>query len=261
MIQGDLRIYNMLWKYPYYIRFIKNPTEEMKEIACYKNPYLIRFIKDKTERIQLFSVQQRLLPDVIAYIKNPSIDVQKAAIDQFSHAIIHIKNPTEEIKEYALERNYYLVMSNVMLEDKDRNKEFIIKKLAYDPSIIHQMKDAEIDEDILMELSLRNPSYVVGKDWWSKSKDVKKFVLTDDMIIAIAKKDAKLLNAYNIPLSAQEKLWDINPKMFVNFHVKEEIIAEHYAEVDTEELARAFFSQTKDTDIKVYLSLAFGLIY
>ena len=61
--------------------------------------YAIRYIKDPTEEMKLEAVKEESW--AIKYIENPSEEVQLLAVKKNGYLIIHIKNPTEKVKELA----------------------------------------------------------------------------------------------------------------------------------------------------------------
>ena len=50
---------NLIMKYPFIIRNIDNPTEEMKLLAVKNNGYAIKYINDPTEEMKIISYQNR----------------------------------------------------------------------------------------------------------------------------------------------------------------------------------------------------------
>ena len=65
-------------KYPFYIQFIKNPSEKVQLTAVKQNGSTIYYIKNPSEKVQLEAVKQD--GSLIYLIKNPSENVIRTAI-------------------------------------------------------------------------------------------------------------------------------------------------------------------------------------
>jgi hypothetical protein len=85
------------------IRFIKDPSEEMKLEAVRQDGSAIRIIKNPSERVQLEAVKRNGL--AIQYIENPSEAVQLAAVRQDGYAIRCIEYPSERVQLEAVRQD------------------------------------------------------------------------------------------------------------------------------------------------------------
>ena len=88
---------------PYYLRFMKNPPEEVQLFALNQNPHAIEFIKNPSEKVQLAAVNRN--PYEIRHIDNPSEALQLAAVKKDGNAIKFIKNPSEEVQLAAVNQD------------------------------------------------------------------------------------------------------------------------------------------------------------
>ena len=73
--------------------------KELKKIYFYlikNNPCVIRFIENPTEEMKWLAIKQD--ERVIQFIKNPTEEMKWLAIKQNGEALQFIKNPTDEIR-------------------------------------------------------------------------------------------------------------------------------------------------------------------
>lgn len=70
-------IINILKNDGYDIKYIKNPTEEMKLTAVKEDPYAIKYIDNPSEEVQILAVMEE--ESVIRYIKKPTDKVKELA--------------------------------------------------------------------------------------------------------------------------------------------------------------------------------------
>ena len=67
---------------PFNIKFFKNPSMLLQEIAVTLNPETIKNINNPSEAVQIIAVSQNGY--LLKYIENPSIEVQTAALINYS---------------------------------------------------------------------------------------------------------------------------------------------------------------------------------
>lgn len=96
-----------IYRDPWNIRFIKNKTEELQQIAVKEDAYVIEYIKKTFESVQLIAVN--INGHLIKFIKNPSETVQLAAIKQTPIAIRYIKTPCEAAQIEAVIQYPYMI--------------------------------------------------------------------------------------------------------------------------------------------------------
>ena len=89
------------------IKFIKNPSEEMKLEAVKQDGWAIKFIKNPSEAVQMAAVKQ--YGCAIKFIKNPSEEMKLEAVKQDGYAIRYIKNPSEAVKMEAVKQNRWAI--------------------------------------------------------------------------------------------------------------------------------------------------------
>ncbi len=89
------------------IRFVNNPSEEIKMAAVHQNGYAIKYITNPSEEVQVVSVNTNKF--AISYIKNPSEEVQLTAVKKSGCSIQYIKNPSEEVQLAAIEQEAYAI--------------------------------------------------------------------------------------------------------------------------------------------------------
>lgn len=71
-------IQRMLKNYSDAIKFIENPSEEMKLAAVKDNPFAIQFVANPTEEMKLIAVKGN--PWAIRHIEDPNEEVQLEAV-------------------------------------------------------------------------------------------------------------------------------------------------------------------------------------
>jgi hypothetical protein len=91
----------------YAIKFIKDPSEEMKLEAVRRNGRSIEFIKDPSERVQLEAVRKN--GSAIEFIKDPSEKVQLEAVRQDGCAIEYINDPSDTVQLEAVRQDGYAI--------------------------------------------------------------------------------------------------------------------------------------------------------
>ena len=96
--------------------------KEKKQLdTVYKDPYAIQYIKNPSKKAQLVAVNRKGL--AIRYIKNPSEEVQLAAVNENGESIQYVKNPSEEVLLFAIKKNpdflniNYNNIQNKIIED------------------------------------------------------------------------------------------------------------------------------------------------
>jgi NRPS condensation-like uncharacterized protein len=100
---------NAVKKNGYYIKWIKNPSEEMQLAAVKQWPYFVEYINNPSEKVQLEAVKQN--PSSIKYIKIPSIEMQKAAT-YYSGYDITVITLCPDREEFADE-----IIANLIIKD------------------------------------------------------------------------------------------------------------------------------------------------
>ena len=88
---------NILW--------IKNPAESVKMAAVKQTGLAIKYIKNPNEAIQLAAVKRDGTGTALEYIENPTEQVQLFAVRQKPAAIQYIKNPSEAVQMAAVQKN------------------------------------------------------------------------------------------------------------------------------------------------------------
>lgn len=88
---------------PEAIKFIKDPTDAMKERAVKGNPWALRHIHPQTIRVQVLAVQQCGLAIQCCHFPEHK-DVKWAAVEQNPLAIRYICKPGKKLKKLALHR-------------------------------------------------------------------------------------------------------------------------------------------------------------
>ena len=86
---------NLIMKYPFIIRNIDNPTEEMKLLAVKRNGNAIRYIDNPTEEMKVEAIKKDCA--TIQCIKNPTEEMKLLAIKKDGVVLQHIENPTDEM--------------------------------------------------------------------------------------------------------------------------------------------------------------------
>ena len=86
------------------IQYIKEPSEELRRLAVQRNGHAIRFVKEPSEEVRRLAVQQN--GRVIQYIKEPSEEVRRLAVQQNGDAIHYIKEPSEELQRLAVQKKW-----------------------------------------------------------------------------------------------------------------------------------------------------------
>lgn len=66
---------------PTLLKYIKNPTLNMKNVAVSIDPYCIEYIEKPSKDLQILAIQKN--PRVINYIKNPTYEIQEYALEVF----------------------------------------------------------------------------------------------------------------------------------------------------------------------------------
>ncbi|PLY08031.1 MAG: hypothetical protein C0625_03535 [Arcobacter sp.] len=98
----------LLKKYPFCIKYIKNPTEEEQLIAINSNSYALNYIKTPvSEKIKLTAIKRS--PNVFKQIKNPSFELQKEAVKANAKNIQYIKEQKEELQILAVQSDGYAI--------------------------------------------------------------------------------------------------------------------------------------------------------
>ena len=109
------------------IKYIKNPSEKLKEIAVKQNGNAIKYIKNPSEKLKELAVKQN--KNAIKHIKNPSTKIQELAVKQNGYVIKYIKNPSEKIQELAVKQNGYVIKH--IKNPSEKLKELAVKENGY----------------------------------------------------------------------------------------------------------------------------------
>lgn len=86
------------------IKYIKNPSFDVKKEAVINNALSIEYIENPEEEIQVLAVTA--LWNSIKYINNPTENTIKAALDSKGWAIQYINEPSKEQMIIAVEKDY-----------------------------------------------------------------------------------------------------------------------------------------------------------
>lgn len=84
---------------PVALRYVPNPSEELKLNALYVDGNCIAYIKNPTENEKFVAV--RTFGPAIRHIKDPSPRIQMTAVRQSRKSIQNIANATKEVLEYV----------------------------------------------------------------------------------------------------------------------------------------------------------------
>ena len=94
-----------------YLIYLSNEEEQKKELQ--KDGTLIRFINNPSEEVKIEAIKEN--PYAIRYIRNPSKKLQLFAVKQNPLSIIDIKNPTEKIIEESVKGFTLSIDNNYVL--------------------------------------------------------------------------------------------------------------------------------------------------
>jgi len=174
----DNQIKNAL-KGQYSIKYIKNPTEEMKEIAVKSDERDLKYIENPSEELQLMAVnedaqlikyiknptqkvinkvwnsdnQHRGREEAIKFFESPTEEMKLEAVKKTGEAIRHIKNPTEEMKLEALKQN-----GNAIRHIKNPTREMQLIAVRSKYKAIKYIENPT--EEIKLEAIKSNPSTI-----------------------------------------------------------------------------------------------------
>ena len=95
---------NLIMKYPFIIRNIDNPTEEMKLLAVKQNGNTIQHIQNPTDEMKWLAIKSNGF--AIQYIDNPTEEMKLLAVKNNGYAIKYIDNPTEEMKIISYQNRF-----------------------------------------------------------------------------------------------------------------------------------------------------------
>lgn len=115
---------------PYYIRYIKDPDEEVARYAVSHNPDVFQYIKNPSEELKTIAVEKDGC--VIRYISDPDFELKKKAVQQNGRAIRYINNPEPEIQKLAIQQTWEAVK---YIKHIDDNVKTFIKKNSMPASI------------------------------------------------------------------------------------------------------------------------------
>lgn len=107
----------------YSIKFIKNPCDKAVMLAIKGDPGLIKHIKSPSEEAQLAVVKYS--PYYIRWIEKPSEKVQLEAVRQDHDAIRHIKNPTNSVQLEAVKNSWLCIK---YIEDPSEKAQLVAVK-------------------------------------------------------------------------------------------------------------------------------------
>jgi hypothetical protein len=85
------------------LKYVKNPTDEMKKIALKQNGFALLSIDDPTDEMKKIAITTS--PDAIKLIKNPSDELKLLAVKNGICNIRAIDNPTDEMKILYITEN------------------------------------------------------------------------------------------------------------------------------------------------------------
>lgn len=155
--------------YPWEIRYIKNPTEEMKWEAIKRDGSNLEFIDNPTEEMKWQAIKDNGIN--LKHVKNPTKEMQREALKNNSHAIQYIENPTEEMKWKAIKID---PMSLAVIDNPtEEMQKFAFKKnksvMPYIKNPTEEMKWEAIKDSVRRILIFDNPTeemqmYAVKKD-------------------------------------------------------------------------------------------------
>lgn len=83
----------------HFIKYIKNPSEELQKIAVERDITTIQHIKKPTKNIQKYVIDKDIFG--LGYIQNSSKEIQMYAIGKDWKAIYYIQNPSKKIRVFA----------------------------------------------------------------------------------------------------------------------------------------------------------------
>ena len=89
------------------IRYLDNPSEELKKIAVEKDPTLISEIDNPSEEMQLKLYEKD--PELIGKIHNPCLTLQELVIEQNFHLVKYLTNISEDLQLKLVAKNPKLI--------------------------------------------------------------------------------------------------------------------------------------------------------
>ena len=100
---------NWMYKYIDGEQITVNPiVEKIIQLAkVYKNPYEIKNIENPSEEVKLEAVKQNGW--TIQFIKNPTEEMKLIGVRDNGYNIKHIENPSEEVKLEAVKQNGWTI--------------------------------------------------------------------------------------------------------------------------------------------------------
>ena len=211
-------------KNPSYIRYFKNPTEEVQLAAVsIDGSSAIKYIKRPSEDVQIVAVNNWAAN--IRYIKNPSETVQMIAIDDWPNNIKYIKQPTETVQITAVSNasgsiKYIIKAGITPSEDVQiaavKNYEFILRDImeaGIKPSEQVQRLAVSRNGSVIQYIIKAgiNPSEDVQLASVSRNGSVIKYIIkagitpSEDVQLAAVRKDPDSIEFISHPSSAVKK--------------------------------------------------------
>lgn len=94
----------LIRKNPYYIEYLRDPTERVQLEAIQKTRFAIMLMAEPCEAAQLLCAHY--YPEAIDLIADPTPNVQWDVVSKNPHLIRKIKYPTEKVLKYADEKGF-----------------------------------------------------------------------------------------------------------------------------------------------------------
>lgn len=86
-------------KFPQYFQYIENPSERVKNAACFGSGWNLRYIKDPTPKQIIYALKNTGW--AIQFIKDPTVFQQCVATSEDECALYFIESPCDEVLEYV----------------------------------------------------------------------------------------------------------------------------------------------------------------
>ena len=107
LIEDFIETYNELFEFVRQdlsnIRYVKNQTEELCQLAICRHGLTLEYIKNQTEELCKLAVSQD--GRALQYVQNQTEEICKLAVSQNGYAIRYVKNQTEELCKLAVSQD------------------------------------------------------------------------------------------------------------------------------------------------------------
>ena len=147
------------------IKFIQNPTEDMKLVAVKTTPSVIAYIHRPSEEVQLLAVQAK--PNLIRFIKNPCENAQLLALEKDVSTVTYfLDSMTSAAQDLAISKGipFYALGEKLYPDVMNKHKSKVVSSLL---TIVKQFIKDNVDTSMglsrvnTLVARLRN----IGIDW------------------------------------------------------------------------------------------------